>query len=117
MLAAGVRLPQLAPTGGPVVGPGVGPIGQQASPNGQQRPSGGAGANSRLGRPPTMGGGGGGGGGGSGKLSRMGQGPFTCNCGQVFPNLDIMERHMAALHPDNTNLVSISLLLLYKKQH
>ena len=109
MLAAGVRLPQLTPTGGPVVGPGVG---QQASPNGQQRPSG-AGANSRLGRPPTMGGGGGGGG-GSGKLSRMGQGPFTCNCGQVFPNLDIMERHMAALHPDNTNLVSLLLPLLHK---
>ena len=42
------------------------------------------------------------------KLSRMGQGQITCNCSQVFPNLDILERHMMASHPENTNLVSVN---------
>ena len=35
-----------------------------------------------------------------------GQASVTCNCGQVFPNLDILERHMLAVHPENKNLVS-----------
>ena len=39
------------------------------------------------------------------KLTRMGQGQITCNCSQVFPNLDILERHMMSVHPENTNLV------------
>lgn len=39
------------------------------------------------------------------KLTRMGQGQITCNCSQVFPNLDILERHMMSAHPENTNLV------------
>ena len=42
------------------------------------------------------------------KLSRMGQGQITCNCSQVFPNLDILERHMMASHPENTNLVRVN---------
>ena len=47
------------------------------------------------------------------KLTRMGQGQITCNCSQVFPNLDILERHMMASHPENTNLVRI--LMFYRK--
>ena len=39
------------------------------------------------------------------KHSRMGQGQITCNCSQVFPNLDILEHHMMQVHPENTNLV------------
>jgi zinc finger homeobox protein 1/2 len=38
------------------------------------------------------------------KLPRIGQGQITCNCSQVFPNLDILERHMMSMHPENTNL-------------
>ena len=45
--------------------------------------------------------------GGGGRLAQIAAGqPIACNCGQVFPNLDILERHMAKAHPENTNLVS-----------
>ena len=45
--------------------------------------------------------------GGGGRLAQLAAGqPIACNCGQVFPNLDILERHMAKAHPENTNLVS-----------
>ena len=42
------------------------------------------------------------------KLARIAttQGQIKCNCGSVFPNIDILERHMLASHPENTNLVS-----------
>jgi hypothetical protein len=42
------------------------------------------------------------------KLARIAttQGQLKCNCGTLFPNIDILERHMLATHPENTNLVS-----------
>jgi len=41
------------------------------------------------------------------KMARLAttQGQIKCNCGTVFPNIDILERHMLATHPENTNLV------------
>ena len=41
------------------------------------------------------------------KLARIAttQGNIKCNCGTIFPNIDILERHMLASHPENTNLV------------
>ena len=91
MLAAGglSRLPLPPPP------PQPSSLGPSSSP--QRGPA--PGSNTRLGRPPSLNGGG-------SKLSRMGQGQLTCNCGQIFPNLDVLERHMVALHPENTNLVS-----------
>ena len=54
--------------------------------------------------------------GGGGRLAQIAAGqPISCNCGQVFPNLDILERHMAKAHPDNTNLVSQSVSRLLGK--
>ncbi len=45
--------------------------------------------------------------GGGGRLSQIAASqPITCNCGTVFPNLEILEKHMAKAHPENTNLVS-----------
>ena len=43
------------------------------------------------------------------KIPRVGQGQVTCNCGTVFPNLEMLELHAKAVHPENTNLVSIIL--------
>ena len=40
------------------------------------------------------------------KIPRVGQGQVTCNCGIVFPSLEILERHAKEVHPENTNLVS-----------
>ena len=40
------------------------------------------------------------------KIPRVGQGQVTCNCGTVFPNLEMLELHAKAVHPENTNLVS-----------
>jgi hypothetical protein len=42
------------------------------------------------------------------KMAKMAttQGQIKCNCGSLFPNIDILERHMLATHPENTNLVS-----------
>jgi hypothetical protein len=31
---------------------------------------------------------------------------ITCNCGQAFPSLSLLEAHMARTHPDNTSIVS-----------
>ena len=55
--------------------------------------------------------------GGGGRLAQIAAAqPIACNCGQVFPNLDILERHMAKVHPENTNLVSsVAMLLVVKK--
>ena len=55
--------------------------------------------------------------GGGGRLAQIAAAqPIACNCGQVFPNLDILERHMAKVHPENTNLVSsVAMLLAVKK--
>ncbi len=39
------------------------------------------------------------------KIPRMGHGQVTCNCGTVFPNLEILEQHAKAVHPENTMLV------------
>uniref|UniRef100_A0A0K2UP01 Uncharacterized protein n=1 Tax=Lepeophtheirus salmonis TaxID=72036 RepID=A0A0K2UP01_LEPSM len=33
------------------------------------------------------------------------KGQITCNCGTTFPNLEVLERHMVAHHPENTNLL------------
>ncbi len=38
---------------------------------------------------------------------------ITCNCGQAFPSLSLLEGHMARTHPDNTNIVST----LQRKSH
>ena len=51
------------------------------------------------------------------KLPRMGQGQITCNCSQVFPTLDILERHMMSAHPENTNLVGNHFLYILIKAH
>eukprot|EP00095_Tigriopus_kingsejongensis_P006121 maker-scaffold98_size375582-snap-gene-1.17 protein:Tk06121 transcript:maker-scaffold98_size375582-snap-gene-1.17-mRNA-1 annotation:"zinc finger" len=41
----------------------------------------------------------------TGKSSRLGQmQQITCNCGTIFPNLEVLERHMMAAHPDKTDL-------------
>eukprot|EP00094_Tigriopus_californicus_P007199 TCALIF_06930-PA protein Name:"Similar to zag-1 Zinc finger E-box-binding homeobox protein zag-1 (Caenorhabditis elegans)" AED:0.35 eAED:0.45 QI:10/0/0/0.5/0.4/0.33/6/0/1049 len=41
----------------------------------------------------------------TGKASRLGQmQQITCNCGSTFPNLEVLERHMMATHPDKTDL-------------
>ena len=55
--------------------------------------------------------------GGGGRLAQIAAAqPIACNCGQVFPNLDILERHMAKVHPENTNLVSsVAMLLAMEK--
>lgn len=37
----------------------------------------------------------------------LGQQHITCNCGSVFPNLELLDRHMIAVHPENTNLVRL----------
>ena len=39
------------------------------------------------------------------KIPRVGQGQVTCNCGQIFPSLEILEHHAKAVHPENTNLL------------
>ena len=41
------------------------------------------------------------------KIPRVGQGQVTCNCGTVFPNLEMLELHAKAVHPENTNLVRL----------
>lgn len=40
------------------------------------------------------------------KIPRVGHGQVTCNCGIVFPSLEILEHHAKEVHPENTNLVS-----------
>lgn len=47
------------------------------------------------------------------KIPRVGQGQVTCNCGIVFPNLEILEHHAKEVHPENTNLVSYISSRLY----
>lgn len=47
------------------------------------------------------------------KIPRVGQGQVTCNCGVVFPNLEILEHHAKEVHPENTNLVSYISSCLY----
>ena len=47
------------------------------------------------------------------KIPRVGQGQVTCNCGIVFPSLEILERHAKEVHPENTNLVSITFQLFF----
>ena len=41
------------------------------------------------------------------KIPRVGQGQITCNCGNVFPSLELLEHHAKAVHPENTNLVRV----------
>ena len=44
--------------------------------------------------------------GGRGGHHLAGHNFITCNCGQAFASLAILENHMARTHPDNTNIVS-----------
>ena len=48
------------------------------------------------------------------KIPRVGQGQVTCNCGTVFPNLEMLELHAKAVHPENTNLVRHIFLFFFQ---
>ena len=101
-MAANIRHPTSAMNLSP--GGGLSPSLPQVSPtspnknNHRFNNTGGIGGGCGSGRPSVMGN-------SPTKLTRMGQGQITCNCSQVFPNLDILERHMMSAHPENTNLV------------
>ena len=50
--------------------------------------------------------------------ARMPGGPppyITCNCGQPFPSLALLENHMAHVHPENTNIVSSQNIFVHLK--